>query len=69
MFFLVQSTYLENNSSWLHNNNYITLLQKTHSTPDDEQNWKHEWGGTILYAHGSNDSRNVSMLIKNLVKF
>ena len=52
--------------SWLHKKSCnIIFLQETHSIEKDEQMWKNEWGGEILYSHGSNDSCGVSILIKN----
>ena len=43
----------------------ILLLQETHSTTDIEKQWRAEWGYTVLFAHGTNDSRGVCILIKN----
>ncbi|KAJ8034410.1 hypothetical protein HOLleu_21234 [Holothuria leucospilota] len=51
--------------AFLHRNNYdVCLLQETHSCIQDEIYWKNEWGGTIIFCHGSKDSRGVCVLIK-----
>ena len=39
------------------------FLQETYSTRDIETVWKSEWGGNILYSHGTNHSRGVMILI------
>ena len=51
----------------------VICLQETHSTAECEQVWKNEWGGHILYAHGTSNSKGVCILIKkelplNIVK-
>ena len=43
----------------------IFLLQETHSSVQIEQQWQSEWGGKIVYSHGSTNSRGVCMLFKN----
>ena len=49
---------------WLHNNKFdIMFLQETYSTRDIETVWKSEWGGNILYSHGTNHSRGVMIPI------
>lgn len=42
----------------------VILLQETHSTADIENFWKAEWGGTIIYSHGTSNSKGVAILIK-----
>ena len=37
----------------------IILLQETYSTPDVEEVWKKEWGGSMIFNHGSNHSRGL----------
>ena len=39
------------------------FLQETYSEKDDETVWKKEWGGDIIFSHGSNRSRGVCILI------
>ena len=51
--------------AWLNEKPYdILFLQETHSITNDEVLWMQEWGGNIIYAHGSSNSRGVAMLIK-----
>ena len=55
--------------SWLQKYHYgITLLQETHSIPNDEQIWKKEWDGQIFFSHGLNHSRGVAILIPQKCK-
>ena len=42
----------------------IILLQETQSIAADERIWKNEFGGTLMFAHGANDSRGVLIAIK-----
>ena len=42
----------------------VLCLQETHSSIEDEELWANEWGGSILYSHGTNNSRGVAILIK-----
>jgi len=45
----------------------ITFLQETHSTPEIELKWNREWGGHIIFSHGSSRSKGVAILIpKNM---
>ena len=39
------------------------FLQETYSEILDENIWKNEWGGEIIFSHGSNHSRGVCILI------
>ena len=40
----------------------IILLQETHSSQDVENRWRHEWGGRILFSHGTTSARGVCIL-------
>lgn len=40
----------------------IICLQETHSSPPDEDPWREEWGGSILFSHGLKNSRGVMIL-------
>ena len=40
----------------------IALLQETHSTVETEQLWRFDWGGDILFSHGSNAARGAAIL-------
>jgi exonuclease III len=38
------------------------LLQETHSKLEDENVWKREWGGEIVFSHGSSSSRGTCIM-------
>ena len=42
----------------------IIFLQETYSDPGLEEFWRTEWGGEILFAHGSKHSKGVMILFK-----
>ena len=42
---------------------HAVILQETHSSVDIESQWKTEWGGNVLFAHGEKTSRGVCFLI------
>ena len=42
----------------------IFCLQETFSKTEDETIWRAEWGGQILFSHGSEHSRGVCILVK-----
>ena len=44
------------------------FLQETFSDPSDESLWKNEWGGEIIFSHGTRHSRGVCILINPSVK-
>ena len=50
-------------------NTDIVFLQETHSTPDIENEWKFQWQGKMLFAHGTNHSRGVLILFNNELHF
>ena len=39
------------------------FLQETYSDASDESFWRSEWGGDIVFSHGSHHSRGVCILI------
>ena len=41
----------------------IVFLQETHSCSRDEQKWKQEWKGEIIFEHGEYNARGVAILI------
>ena len=41
----------------------IFCLQETYSSPEDEKVWSAEWGGKILFSHGSSHSRGTCILL------
>lgn len=50
---------------WVKNNRAdICFVQEAHSTADQEKIWRSEWGGTILFSHGTSRARGVAILIK-----
>jgi len=55
--------------TWLKDKSYdIYCLQESHSTPLNEERWKSDWGGPILFNHGLSNSRGVLILFKkNLI--
>ena len=42
----------------------FVFLQETHCCTSSENQWRKEWGGNILFSHGSNNSKGVAILIK-----
>ena len=43
--------------------NHIMVLQETHSIKSDERYWQAEWGGPIMFSHGSGRECGVAILI------
>ena len=55
---------------WLQKQNAdIIFLQETYSTKDIENVWKCQWKGPIYFAHGSNRSCGVLILVKESLEF
>ena len=55
---------------WLQKQNAdIIFLQETYSTKDIENTWKYQWKGPIFFAHGSNRSCGVLILVKESLEF
>ena len=42
----------------------VLCLQETHSTKEDEIEWKLEWGGNIIFTHGQSNARGCAMLFR-----
>ena len=38
------------------------MLQETHSKSEDETIWTKEWGGEIVFSHGSSSSRGACIM-------
>ena len=56
--------------NWLtKQNSDICFLQETYSTEEIENQWKKQWPGDIYFAHGSNHSRGVAILIRKSFDF
>ena len=50
---------------WLHQEQSdIIFLQETYSSPESIKRWETEWGGKIVFSHGSSHSRGVMILFK-----
>ena len=43
----------------------VIFLQETHSKIETENQWEREWGGKILFSHGSSNARGVVILFRN----
>ena len=44
--------------------NGIAFFQETHSSREIENAWANQWGGKVIYSHGSNDSRGVMIAFR-----
>ena len=42
---------------------HILCLQETHSVKEDENIWQNEWGGRVLFCHGTNKSRGTMICV------
>ena len=47
----------------------ILFLQETYSTKAVENVWRSQWNGSIFFAHGSNHSCGVLVLVKDHLEF
>ena len=45
---------------------YIHLLQETHSTENDVDTWRKEWGADIFLSHGDSNSKGVAFLLPHI---
>ena len=55
---------------WLQKQNAdIIFLGETNSTKDIENIWKCQWKGSMFFAHGSNRSCGVLILVKHSLEF
>ena len=56
--------------TWLNERKYaIIFLQETYSTVDVEDIWKTQWQGKLHFAHGSNHSCGVMILVRSDLDF
>ena len=56
--------------TWLNERKYdIIFLQETYSTVDVEDNWQTQWQGKLHFAHGSNHSCGVMILVRSDLDF
>ena len=42
----------------------LIFLQETHSTTEQQDRWRKEWGASVLFSHGNTNARGVAILIK-----
>ena len=42
----------------------VCFLQETYSTDSVQDKWKNEWGGEVIFAHGTNHSKGVMVLFR-----
>ena len=47
----------------------VVFLQETYSSPEVENVWKTQWKGDLYFAHGSEHSRGVLILVKERLNF
>ena len=43
----------------------LISLQEAQSTTERQDQWRKEWGASVLFSHGSRNARGVAILIKN----
>ena len=56
--------------TWLNERRYdIIFLQETYSTVDVEDIWRTQWRGKLFFAHGSNHSCGVMILVRSDLDF
>ena len=56
--------------TWLNERRYdIIFLQETYSTADVEDIWRTQWRGKLFFAHGSNHSCGVMVLVRSDLDF
>ena len=56
--------------TWLSERRYdIIFLQETYSTVDVEDIWRTQWRGKLFFAHGSNHSCGVMILVRSDLDF
>ena len=44
-------------------NSDIMVWQETHSTPECEKQWENEWGGKIIFSHGTSAAKGIIVLM------
>ena len=42
----------------------LLILQETHSTIESEKVWRNEWGGDVIFSHGTSNARGIAIFIK-----
>jgi len=46
----------------------VIFLQETHSTKQTEYSWTNQWGGKIIFSHGTSNSKGVAILISTALE-
>ena len=46
----------------------IFFIQESHSTTENERDWRNSWGGDIIFNHGTSNSTGVAILFKQSVQ-
>jgi len=54
---------------WLNKQNADIFLQETYSTKEIENSWRYQWKGPIFFAHDTNRSCGVLILVKDSLEF
>ena len=47
----------------------VMFVQESHSTKIVERDWKSQWGGEILFSHGTSAARGCMIMFKNTLEF
>nr|CAB3264543.1 pol-like protein [Phallusia mammillata] len=47
----------------------IVLIQETHCSDRDEKLWQLEWGGEVVWSHGTNRSKGVAILFSRNLSY
>lgn len=42
----------------------VCFMQETHSSLNSENEWRHQWGGNIIFSHGARNARGVMILVR-----
>jgi len=48
---------------------HIAFLQETYSSVEKENQWQNEWGGNIIFRHGTKHSRGTAVLLANNIDY
>ena len=46
---------------------HLVFLQETHSKKEIETQWRNEWGGKILFSHGSSNSAGFDFTLHSVI--
>ena len=45
----------------------ILIMQESHSTTENENLWRNEWGGEVIFSHGTNMARGIAIFCTKTV--